>query len=225
MAKTSDAILHVAGLNAGYGHVRVIRDADLSVSAGDVVGLVGRNGVGKTTFINAVAGLIPAQSGNIEVAGQELFGLPASKRVAAGVAICPSGGRLFKSLTVEENLTIGAKTPDPERFETVLRLFPELNALLARYAGKLSGGERQMVAIGRAMMLKPRLLLMDEPSEGLAPIVVLRLAEAIKALRSSGVGILVAEQNIKFTDLICQRWYAIDKGVITPSDRNARVEA
>ena len=221
MAKTSDEILRVSSLNAGYGHVRVIRDANVSVAAGDVVGLVGRNGVGKTTFINAVAGLISAESGSIQVAGQEVFGLAASKRVAAGVAIVPSGGRLFKSLTVDENLTIGAKVPDLERFQTVLRLFPELNALRERYAGKLSGGERQMVAIGRALMLNPRLLLLDEPSEGLAPIVVLRLADAIKALRAIGVGILVAEQNVKFTDLICQRWYAIDKGVIVRSERDA----
>ena len=221
MAKRFDAVLRVSGLNAGYGHVRVIRDANVSVAAGDVVGLIGRNGVGKTTFINAVAGLIPPESGSIQVNDQELFGQPASRRVAAGVAIVPSGGRLFKSLTVDENLTIGAKDPDSERLRSVFQLFPEMAALRERYAGKLSGGERQMVSIGRALMLNPLFLLLDEPSEGLAPIVVLRLAEAIKTLRSSGVGILVAEQNVKFTDLICQRWYAIDKGVVTVTERNA----
>ena len=208
--------MRVVGLEAGYGHVRVIRDANLAVNAGEVVGLVGRNGAGKTTFINALAGLISATAGSIVVDGQELFGLPAHRRVAAGVAIVPSGGRLFRSLSVEENLTIGVERPTPGLLDDAYKLFPKLAALRDRYAGKLSGGERQMVAISRALLLRPRLLLLDEPSEGLAPIVVLRLAEAIKSLCSSGMGILLAEQNIKFTDLICHRWYGIDKGDITP---------
>ncbi len=213
--KTSDDVLRVEAMDAGYGHVRVIRNAKVSVRAGEVVGLVGRNGAGKTTFINAVAGLVSASGGTIAVNGQNLRGMPANKRVAAGVAIVPSGGRLFRSLTVEENLTIGVARPSAQQLETVYGLFPEMTALRARYAGKLSGGERQMVAISRALLLQPRLLLLDEPSEGLAPIVVLRLAEAIKSLCSSGMGILLAEQNIKFTDLICHRWYAIDKGDIS----------
>jgi ABC-type branched-subunit amino acid transport system ATPase component len=217
LAKSSDEVLRVDALDAGYGHVKVIRGGAVEVRSGEVVGLVGRNGAGKTTFISAIAGLIASQSGAIHVNGRDIVGLSASKRVGAGVAICPSGGRLFKSLTVEENLTIG--TYGAAHLEQVLLLFPELQKLRQRYAGKLSGGERQMVAIGRALMLRPRLLLMDEPSEGLAPIVVLRLAEAIKTLRATGVGILLAEQNVKFTDLVCQRWYAIDKGVIAPTER------
>ncbi|MEH2563627.1 ABC transporter ATP-binding protein [Bradyrhizobium sp. AZCC 2289] len=216
MAKTSDEVLRVAGMDAGYGHVRVVRDANVSVRIGEVVGLLGRNGAGKTTFINAVAGLIDATTGSILVDDKELFGVAPNKRVAAGVAIVPSGGRLFRSLSVEENLTIGTRRTTQEQLDYVYRLFPEMVALRARYAGQLSGGERQMVAISRALLLRPRLLLLDEPSEGLAPIIVLRLAEAIKALCSSGIGILLAEQNIKFTDLICHRWYAIDKGDIAP---------
>jgi branched-chain amino acid transport system ATP-binding protein len=215
LEKRSEDILSVSGLGAGYGLVRVIRDASMTVRSGEVVGLVGRNGAGKTTFISALAGLI-ASSGSIRLDGSEVSGLPAHKRVAARMALVPSGGRLFRSLTVEQNLTIGVKNPAPEDLESAYRLFPELLPISARYAGKLSGGERQMVAIGRALMLRPRLLLLDEPSEGLAPIVVLRLADAINALRSNGVSILVAEQNIKFTDLICQRWYSIEKGSIAP---------
>ena len=224
MAKNSEALLQVSGLDAGYGQVRVIRSGSVVVHPGEVVGLVGRNGAGKTTFISAIAGLIPQVSGSIVLQGQALSGLPASQRVPAGLAICPSGGRLFRSLTVQENLSIGAMGAagaHEEQMQQVLALFPELVPLLGRYAGKLSGGERQMVAIGRALMLRPRLLLMDEPSEGLAPIVVLRVAEAIKALRARGVGILLAEQNVKFTELVCQRWYAIDKGAITPLQREA----
>ena len=219
--KTSDEVLRVEAMDAGYGHVRVIRNANVSVRTGEVVGLVGRNGAGKTTFINAVAGLVSASGGTIAVNGQNLRGVPANKRVAAGVAIVPSGGRLFRSLTVEENLTIGVARPSAQQLETVYGLFPEMTALRARYAGKLSGGERQMVAISRALLLQPRLLLLDEPSEGLAPIVVLRLAEAIKSLCSSGMGILLAEQNMKFTDLICHRWYAIDKGDISSVEQVA----
>ncbi|MFT3721662.1 ABC transporter ATP-binding protein [Pseudorhodoferax sp.] len=219
MAKNSEALLQVSGLDAGYGQVRVIRDGHLTVQPGEVVGLVGRNGAGKTTFIAAIAGLIPHVSGSIVLQGRSISALPAHQRVPAGLAICPSGGRLFRSLTVQENLAIGAEGPQQEQMRQVLELFPELVPLLGRYAGKLSGGQRQMVAIGRALMLRPRLLLMDEPSEGLAPIVVLRVAEAIKALRGTGVGIVLAEQNMKFTDLVCQRWYAIDKGHIAPLER------
>lgn len=218
MAKTSEEVLRVSRMDAGYGHVRVIRNANVSVHAGEVVGLVGRNGAGKTTFINAVSGLVSASGGEILVSGRDVTGLAAHKRVASGLAIVPSGGRLFRSLTVEENLTIGAKHATAAQVESVYALFPEMRAFRARYAGKLSGGERQMVAISRALLLQPRLLLLDEPSEGLAPIVVLRLADAIKSLCSSGMGILLAEQNIKFTDLICDRWYAIEKGDIAPVD-------
>ncbi|MGE4243137.1 ABC transporter ATP-binding protein [Ramlibacter sp.] len=226
MAKTSDSgeVLRVSNLDAGYGHVKVIRGGGIAVAAGEVVALVGRNGAGKTTFLAALAGLIPDVSGQIVLHGQDLAALPSHKRVQAGLGICPSGGRLFKSLTVEENLTIGAPTATEADLAPVLKLFPELQALRTRYAGKLSGGERQMVAIGRALMLKPRLLLLDEPSEGLAPIVVLRLVEAIKALRASGVAMLVAEQNVKFTDLVCDTWYSIDKGVIAPHNHSAAHE-
>jgi branched-chain amino acid transport system ATP-binding protein len=211
----------VQNLDAGYGHVTVIRNGSVEVRSGEVVGLVGRNGAGKTTFISAVAGLVKSTAGTVTVSGTDITGLPASKRVGAGLAIVPSGGRLFKSLTVRENLTIGSPSECLEDLEKVFKLFPELQRLLTRYAGKLSGGERQMVAIGRALMLRPRLLLMDEPSEGLAPVVVLRVAQAIHALREAGVGILLAEQNAKFTDLVCQRWYSIDKGIIADLHRES----
>lgn len=211
-----DPILQVENLDAGYGHVKVIRDARLSVAPGEVVGLVGRNGAGKTTFLSSLIGMVTSTRGSIRLGGQEIADLPTHERVHQGLAISPSGGRLFKSLTVEENLLLGLGTADPSVLAPVLQLFPELEKLRTRHAGKLSGGERQMVAIGRALVLKPRLLLFDEPSEGLAPIVVLRVAEAIKALRETGIAMLVAEQNIKFTNLICQSWFHIDKGRITP---------
>lgn len=216
MEKRSDEALRVAGLDAGYGRVKVIRDGAITVGHGEVVGLIGRNGAGKTTFISSVAGLVMPGAGRIALDGVDIATLSPSKRVAAGLALVPSGGRLFRSLTVAENLTIGVKTPAPGQLEGVFDLFPELHKLRLRYAGKLSGGERQMVAIARALMLEPRLLLLDEPSEGLAPVVVLRLAKAIDKLRAGGMAMLIAEQNAKFADLICQRWYSIDKGTIAP---------
>lgn len=212
--KTSNEMLLVNNLDAGYGHVKVIRGGSISVPHGKIVGLVGRNGAGKTTFLSALSGLIPDVSGEIILEGEQLINLPSFKRVQSGLGVVASGGRLFKSLTVEENLTIGNPEASEADLEKILSLFPELRKLLARYAGKLSGGERQMVAIGRALMLKPRMLLLDEPSEGLAPIVVLRLADAIKQLREQGMSILIAEQNVKFTDLICDEWYSIEKGMI-----------
>jgi branched-chain amino acid transport system ATP-binding protein len=207
-------MLEISNLSAGYGRVQVIRDASLTVAAGEVVGLVGRNGAGKTTFISAIAGLLDKTSGLIRVADRDISTMYASERVKAGIALVPSGGRLFKSLTVAENLLIGIEQPTENDLRTVFELFPELAPIRGRYAGRLSGGERQMVAIGRAILLNPRLLLLDEPSEGLAPIVVLRLAEALRSLWAKGVAALVAEQNVKFTELMCHRAYSIDKGYI-----------
>ncbi len=215
LANRSDPVLQVRQLTAGYGPVLVVRDAHLEIRAGETVGLLGRNGAGKTTFISAIAGLLSGTSGTVEVNGTDISRLPANARVGAGIALCPSGGRLFKSLTVEENLLIGLKKPAEGDLDPVLELFPELSKLRDRHAGKLSGGERQMVAIGRAMLLQPRLLLLDEPSEGLAPIVVMRLVEALRTLQAQGTAALVAEQNTKFTDLTCQRRYVIEKGSVT----------
>ncbi|WP_051481711.1 ABC transporter ATP-binding protein [Paraburkholderia nodosa] len=221
MEKRSDDALRVEGLDAGYGRVKVIRDGAITVGHGEVVGLIGRNGAGKTTFISSVAGLVMPSAGRIELDGIDITTRSPSRRVAAGLALVPSGGRLFRSLTVAENLTIGVKTPTPGLLEGVFDLFPELHKLRLRYAGKLSGGERQMVAIARALMLEPHMLLLDEPSEGLAPVVVLRLAKAIDKLRAGGMAMLIAEQNAKFADLICQRWYSIDKGAIAPFGKEA----
>jgi branched-chain amino acid transport system ATP-binding protein len=219
LANPSDSILDVQGLSSGYGAVKVVRNASLRVAAGEAVGLVGRNGAGKTTFISTVAGLLGQTVGSIHLARRDISQLPAHLRVQAGLALVPSGGRLFRSLTVEENLLIGISRPNPQDLESVFSLFPELKPLRQRYAGRLSGGERQMVAIGRALVLKPRLVLLDEPSEGLAPIIVLRLVQALKALQETSLAVLVAEQNVRFTELTCQRSYLIEKGHVseTPS--------
>ena len=215
MAKSSETFFETRGFSAGYGATTVIRDVALQVGVGEVVGMVGRNGAGKTTFISAVAGMLERTSGEVLLQGEDLSRLPADQRVHKGLAIVPSGGRLFKNLTVAENLAIGLPKAREEDLKPIFELFPELVRLRDRNAGKLSGGERQMVAIGRAMLLKPRFLLLDEPTEGLAPIVVLRLIEALKHLWKQDVATLVAEQNVKFIDSTCQRRYLIEKGIVS----------
>jgi ABC-type branched-subunit amino acid transport system ATPase component len=215
LAKSSEAFFETRSFSAGYGATTVVRDVALQVGVGEVVGMVGRNGAGKTTFISAVAGMLERTSGQVLLQGEDLSQLPADKRVRKGLAIVPSGGRLFKNLTVAENLAIGLPKAREEDLEPIFELFPELVRLRDRNAGKLSGGERQMVAIGRAMLLKPRFLLLDEPTEGLAPIVVLRLIEALKHLWKRDVATLVAEQNVKFIDSTCQRRYLIEKGIVS----------
>ncbi|MBM0205010.1 ATP-binding cassette domain-containing protein [Micromonospora sp. STR1s_5] len=199
-------------LRAGYGPVTVLRDVFLYVAPGEVVGLVGRNGAGKTTFISALAGMVAVSEGRIMLDGQELAGKSPHHRVKSGLALVPSGGRLFKNLNVAENLTIGLSRWTDSDLQPVFQIFPELLRLLDRNAGKLSGGERQMVAIGRAILLKPSLLLLDEPSEGLAPIVVTRVAEAVRKLSQDGISAIVAEQNQRFVEMTCTRFYSIEKG-------------
>ena len=210
--KPSDPVLTLRGLTAGYGRMDIVRDVDLSVGRGESVGLVGRNGAGKTTLISAVAGLIQGVRGVVRLGEQDIVSMPAHDRVAAGMALVPSGGRLFRSLTVQENLTIGVPRAEASTCDPAYELFPELRSLRDRYAGGLSGGERQMVAIGRALILRPRLLLLDEPSEGLAPLVVMRLADALRVLREQGMAMLLAEQNVRFSELVTTRAYRIEKG-------------
>lgn len=212
MARSSEPVFTVRGLSAGYGPVTVVRDVSLHVAAGEVVGLIGRNGAGKTTFISAVAGMLAGSRGEVSLGGRELSALPPHQRVRSGMALVPSNGRLFKNLNVAENLTIGLTRWTDADLKPVFEVFPELLQLLDRNAGKLSGGERQMVALGRALLLKPSLLLLDEPTEGLAPIVVLRLIDALRRFWEQGVATLVAEQNLKFADIVCHRRYAIEKG-------------
>lgn len=212
--QAGNAVLELENLTAGYGRIEVVRRVDLVVRPGEAVALVGRNGAGKTTLINAIAGLLDKVSGGIRLCNHDIISRQAHSRVQLGLGLVPSGGRLFRSLTVEENLMIGVPRPSKSTLDPTFELFPELGRIRSRYAGGLSGGERQMVAIGRALVQSPRLLLLDEPSEGLAPIIVLRVAEAIRALQEQGVAMLVAEQNVRFSEMTTSRRYAIEKGEV-----------
>ena len=208
--------LAVHGLNVSYGKSHVIRDLSLEVAPGEIVALIGRNGAGKTTTIEAIAGLVRSQSGTIRIDGVEIAKLASHRRARAGLAIVPSGGRLFPTLSVRENLDIARSRPvaDPWDLDRVFEVFPKLSAIPDRAAGALSGGERQMVAFARALMTNPSVMLLDEPSEGLAPIVVETLATLIPTLGASGVGIVLAEQNVRFALGAATRGYVLQKGVV-----------
>lgn len=195
------SVLEVRGLTAGYGKNVVIRDVSLGVAAGGGQGVLGRNGMGKTTIIRTITGILPCQSGTITVDGHELQGQAAHRFARRGLAVVPQGRHVFKSLTVQENLDVVARGTAGSRAKArrdVYELFPELAAIAARNAALLSGGQQQMLAFARAMMLLPRVMILDEPTEGLAPVVIGRIKKAVATLRESGVGILVAEQNLRF---------------------------
>ena len=193
--------LRVDGLQAGYGATTVLHGVSLEVAPGNIVAMIGANGVGKTTFLRAVSGLLRPSAGEIHIAGERTTGLPAEDLVPLGVAHIPEGRQLFSGLTVRHNLLIGAfarreRAPVTRDFDRVLELFPELRPLLNRQAGTLSGGEQQMVAIGRGLMTRPRLLLIDEFSLGLAPVVVDRLARLIRQVHAGGeITIILVEQD------------------------------
>jgi branched-chain amino acid transport system ATP-binding protein len=191
-------MLEVEALEAGYASARVLNGVSLSVRENDVVGVLGRNGTGKTTLLRAICGLRPPvrTGGSIRVGGQELGKLAPHQIARAGLSIVPQGRRVFASLSVDENLRIAAR-PMPGGWDRagVFELFPQLRERARQRASTLSGGEQQMLAIGRALMTNPRLLVMDEPSEGLAPAVVTDVAERIRHLRDRGLSVLLAEQN------------------------------
>ena len=210
-------MLEVSGLQVRYGKSHVVFGLDLKVADGEVLALLGRNGAGKTTTIKGIVGLIPNTTGRVAIAGRDVSRDPAFRRAQAGIAYVPSGARCFPTLTVAENLDIASRNSSNGSTWTkqrVYEIFEKLQILKDRYAGGLSGGERQMLAMGRALMLNPKVMLMDEPTEGLAPVIVQGVAALILKLRSAGVGILLAEQNHQVALRVADRAAFIEKGRI-----------
>jgi branched-chain amino acid transport system ATP-binding protein len=217
-------LLAVGGLAAGYQKKIVLEDVTFHVREGERVAVVGRNGAGKTTLLHALLGMLPAASGRIMYRGRDLVHDSAQERVRSGIALVPQGGRVFANLTVLENLELGGyvvRDPGATRaaLDLVYEMFPRLSERAAQLAGTLSGGERQMLAIGRALMARPRLLMLDEPSAGLAPIVVKELMEKIHRVSTTlGTTILMVEQNIREAFKIVQRVYVLKLGRIVFED-------
>jgi branched-chain amino acid transport system ATP-binding protein len=216
------ALLSVTGLAVSYGGIRAVKGIDLEVQRGEMVCIVGANGAGKTTTIKAIAGLVPRAAGEITYDAASTTGARAFELVRRGLALVPEGRGVFGQLTVAENLSMGAYTRDDagaidDDRERMLELFPRLKERLTQSAGTLSGGEQQMLAIARALMSRPRLLLLDEPSMGLAPLIVEKIFEIIAGVARDGVTILLVEQNALLALEVCQRAYVMESGLITLS--------
>jgi len=209
-------VLEVSGLTTAYGEISALREANLSVGSGEVIGLIGPNGAGKSTLLNTVAGLLVPRVGRVEFKGRDVTGRPPEELLKAGLALVPERRRIFVDLSVEENLRIGGVTvPAAERgdlLDEMAELFPVLRDKWTTSAGYLSGGEAQQLAIGRALMSRPQLLMMDEPSLGLAPILVDTVFELIEALRAQGRTLLIVEQNASRMLEVADRAYVLRSG-------------
>jgi len=215
------SMLEVRGLEIRYGHIEAVRGIDLDLEAGGVTALVGANGAGKSTTLLALSGLLPKRAGQVRFEGEDITGLAPHQVVTRGIVQVPEGRAILTTMTVRENLELGAyrrglKTAGAE-LEYVLHLFPRLHERLGGIAGNLSGGEQQMLAIGRALMAKPRLLLLDEPSMGLAPIVVQEIFRSLRAINSDGLTLFLVEQNVRQALRIAQRGYVLENGAMALS--------
>ena len=212
-----------------YGNIHAIKGISFEVNEGEIVTLIGANGAGKSTTLNTVAGLLRPRSGQVTFDGKNLAGVPASKVVSLGMALCPEGRRIFQQMSVRENLEMGGYTrPASEiegSLEDVFQRFPRLKEREKQVAGTLSGGEQQMLAMGRALMSKPKLLMLDEPSMGLAPILVEQIFDIIAELHAAGTTILLVEQNAQMALSIANRAYVLGTGKITMSGAAADVLA
>ncbi len=212
------SLLNVSGLDVYYGSIHAIKNISFEVNEGEIVTLIGANGAGKSTTLNTVAGLLKPGNGRVELNGKSLLGTPAHKIVKEGMALCPEGRRIFQQLTVRENLEMGAYTGDGTGLEDDLNmvtdLFPRLKERYKQVAGTLSGGEQQMLAMGRALMSHPKILMLDEPSMGLAPILVEQIFDIIKKLHSKGTTILLVEQNAQMALSVADRGYVLETGRI-----------
>jgi branched-chain amino acid transport system ATP-binding protein len=209
-------LLRLDGVEAGYRDLVAVHDVSLEVQPGEVVSLIGANGAGKTTTLRAICGLLPLRRGTIEFAGEHVGGRTSAEIVARGIAHVPEGRQLFPSLTVRENLESGARdrTTRGEMLDAVFALFPRLRERERQLAGTLSGGEQQMCAIGRGLMARPRLLLLDEPSLGLAPVMVKLIFENLARINAGGTTMLLVEQNVARALQVAHRGYVIENGRI-----------
>ncbi|GAP63661.1 MAG: ABC transporter ATP-binding protein [Ardenticatenia bacterium] len=212
-------MLELKNVHTFYGHIHALKGISLTVEEGEIVTLIGSNGAGKTTTLRTISGLLTPREGEIWFEGQRIDGLPAHKITEMGIAHCPEGRKIFGRLTVRENLELGAflrkdKDGIKEDFERVLNLFPRLRERLKQPGGTLSGGEQQMLAIGRALMSRPRILLLDEPSMGLAPILVQQIFDIIKEINEQGTTVLLVEQNARLALSIATRGYVLETGRI-----------
>jgi branched-chain amino acid transport system ATP-binding protein len=213
----SGPVLRLRGVHAGYGDIKVLHGVSLAVQTGTVTAIIGSNGAGKTTLMRAISGLIPVTGGSIELAARDATNLPASERVAAGICLVPEGRLIFSDFTVEENLLIGGFTPRTRRkrqelIDQLYARYPRLRERRRQRAGTLSGGEQQMLALARGLMSEPRILLLDEPSLGLAPKVVAQLFEMILEIRRAGITVCVVEQNVLHTLEIADYAYVLENG-------------
>lgn len=215
------SMLEIRDLNVFYGSIHAVKGVSFDVGEGEIVTLIGANGAGKSTTLNTVCGHLHPKTGTITFEGESLVGVPAHRMVRQGIALCPEGRRIFQDMTVQENLEMGAFTrPDAEAKETmemVFERFPRLKERIGQAGGTLSGGEQQMLAMGRALMCKPKLLMLDEPSMGLAPILVQEIFDIIRVLNEQGTTILLVEQNASMALSIADRAYVLETGKVSMS--------
>jgi len=221
--------LEVHGLNSYYGRAHILFDVHLKAGPGEVVALLGRNGAGKSTTFASIVGLVPRREGDVVFEGETISGLPPHEIVRRGLGYVPEDRRVFTDLTVEENLEVGRQPPregaptwSPE---ALYELFPNLGRMRTRPGGQMSGGEQQMLTIARTLMGNPSLVLLDEPSEGLAPKIVEQMAEAILTMKNQGLSVVISEQNLHFARLISERAYIIEKGRVRYEGTMEELEA
>ena len=219
-------MLSISNLHVGYGESRVIQNISFTLERGSATAIVGRNGMGKSTLLKAIVGMIPAKSGSIKLDNKELFGLQSFKRVQAGVAYVPQGRMIFPQLTVEENILSGLET---QRYDGIpafiYEFFPVLDEMRARKGGNLSGGQQQQLAIARALVSKPQVLILDEPTEGIQPSIIKEIAQSLNRLRKElGIAVLVTEQVLSFAMEVADQLLVIDRGQIVRTTEKSNID-